>query len=71
MPLTAKQVEKLLLGNHKFEHLNFSMLLMRKKMLYAREASPSVLQECTLEICGFLDKFKAHMSTDYIILEKL
>jgi hypothetical protein len=32
MSLTAKQVEKLLLGNHKFEHLNFSMLLKRKKI---------------------------------------
>jgi hypothetical protein len=71
MFITIQQVEKLLLGNHKFEHLNFSMLLMRKKMLYARDASPSVLQDCANEICGFLDKFKAHMGNDFIILEKL
>ena len=71
MPLTAQQVEKLLLGKYTFEHLNFSMMLMRMKMLYARDPSYSSLQNCTKEICDFLDKFKAHMSTDYAILARL
>jgi len=71
MALTIQQVEKLLLGNHKFEHLNFSMLLMRKKMLYAKDTSPSALQECAKEIYEFLEKFKVNMSKDLAVLEKL
>ncbi len=71
MPLTVRQVEKLLLGKYSFEHLNFSMLLMRMKMLYAKEPSQSTLQNCTKEICDFLDKFKSTMSADRTILEKL
>ncbi len=71
MSLTIQQVEKLLLGSHKFEHLSFSLLLMRKKMLYATNTSPSVLQECAKEILGFLEKFKGTMSSDLAVLEKL
>ncbi|MCL2282395.1 MAG: hypothetical protein FWC26_03665 [Fibromonadales bacterium] len=71
MHLTAQQVEKLLLGTQTFDHLSFSMLLVRLKMLYMKDSSPSVLQNCTKEICGFLDKFQNAMITDCAILAKL
>jgi len=71
MFLTIQQVEKLLRGSYKFEHLNFSLLLMRKKMLYAMDSTPSVLQECAKEIYSFLEKFKSTMTSDLAILEKL
>jgi hypothetical protein len=66
-----QQIEKLLKGNQVFSHLNFSMLLMRMKMLYANDSSPSTLQTCAKEISNFLDKFKANMGADYVAIQQL
>ena len=71
MPITIQQIEKLLLGKHAFSHLNFSMLLMRQKMSYVNDPSPTMLQNCANEICSFLDKFKTAMGADYALIEKL
>ena len=71
MSLTTQKTEKLLQGSQTFSNLSFSMLLMRMKMLYIKDPSTSVLQNCASEIGGFLDKFKATMSADYALIEKL
>ena len=47
------------------------MLLTRLKKNYANDSSLESLQKCTAEINTFLDKFKAIMSKDYAIIEKL
>jgi predicted hydrocarbon binding protein len=69
--ITDQQVEKLLQGNYTFEHLSFSMLLMRMKMLYTKDSSTTTLQNCTREIGTFLEKFKGTMNADNLILQKL
>jgi len=69
--ITAQQTEKLLKGNQTFSYLSFSMLLMRMKMLYADDPSNTTLQRCTAEISTFLEKFKANMSADALILQNL
>jgi hypothetical protein len=69
MAITNQQVEKLLTGRHVFSNLNFSMLLVRMKMLYMKD--PSAIGSCSTEICGFLDKFKTSMGADYALIEKL
>jgi len=71
MLLTTQQVEKLMQGSYSFENLSFSMMLMRMKMLYAKDSSPTTLQSCTQEIGTFLEKFKSTMSADNLILQKL
>jgi len=69
MAITNQQVEKLLTGRHVFSDLNFSMLLVRMKMLYKKD--PSMIASYSAEISGFLDKFKASMGADYALIEKL
>jgi hypothetical protein len=69
--ITAQQTEKLLKGSHTFSYLGFSMLLMRMRMLYANDSSPSTLQTCTDEICNFLNKFKNAMGSDYTAVQQL
>jgi len=69
--LTIQQTEKLLKGNQTFSYLSFSMLLMRMRMLYAKNPSPAILQNNHKEICAFLEKFKTNMGADRLILEKL
>jgi len=69
--ITVQQTEKLLKGNQTFSYLSFSMMLMRMKMLYTKDPSPTTLQNCSKEIEAFLEKFKANMSTDILTLQKL
>jgi len=69
--ITIQQTEKLLKGNQAFSYLSFSMLLMRMRMLYAKDPSPATLQNNHKEICTFLEKFKANMSADHLTLQKL
>jgi hypothetical protein len=69
--ITIQQTEKLLKGNHSFSHISFSMLLMRMRMLYANDSSQSTLQNCTKEICNFLEKFQMAMGSDYAVIQQL
>jgi hypothetical protein len=69
--MNAQQVEKLLQGNQAFAHLSFSMLLMRQKMLYANDPSPSALESCVNEINVFMEKFKSAMGPDFALISKL
>jgi len=71
MKVSTQQTEKLLKGSQAFSQLGFSMLLTRLKKNYANDSSLESLQKCTAEINTFLDKFKAIMSKDYAIIEKL
>jgi hypothetical protein len=71
MAITNNQIEKLLTGRYVFSYLNFSMLLVRMKILYMKDPSPAVLDNCAKEIGKFLDKFKANMGSDYSIIERL
>ncbi|MDR0515988.1 MAG: hypothetical protein LBH25_02990 [Fibromonadaceae bacterium] len=71
MAITNTQVEKLLTGHHVFSYLNFSMLIVRMKMLYMKNPSPDTLSNCAKEITGFLEKFKTGMGADYALIEKL
>jgi len=71
MAITNQQAEKLLKGQHIFSYLNFSMLIVRLKMLYMKDPSPSTLASCAKEIDGFLTKFKSSMGADYAAIDKL
>jgi hypothetical protein len=71
MQITNQQVEKLLTGHHVFSYLNFSMLLVRMKVLYMKNPSQTTLDNCVKEIGDFLGKFKSSMGSDYAIIEKL
>jgi len=71
MSLTTQQVEKLLMGKYRFQHLSFSMMLVRLKMLYMKDPSPSALQDCSDEICKFLTKFESKMNADVAVLAQL
>ena len=68
---TLKQTEKLMLGNHNFSQLGFSMMITRLKTRYSRDPSPAMLQRSMEEINAFLEKFKSVMANDYAIVEKL
>jgi len=69
--ITVQQVEKLLKGDYSFESLSFSMMLMRMKILYAEDNSPSTLQNYAQEIAAYLEKFKSNMGADILALQKL
>jgi len=69
--IDAEQTEKLLKGNQTFSYLSFSMMLMRMRMLYAKDPSPATLQKCNKEISAFLKKYKFNLSADTLTLEKI
>jgi len=69
--IDAEQTEKLLKGNQTFSYLSFSMMLMRMRMLYAKDPSPETLQKCNKEISAFLKKYKFNLSADTLTLEKI
>jgi hypothetical protein len=71
MKVTPEQTEKLLNANLAFSQLGFSMMLTRLKTRYAKSPSPSTLEDCTVEINKFLDKFQTIMGADYAVITKL
>jgi hypothetical protein len=62
--VTVPQIEKLLLEKHHFTHLNLSMLLVRMKMNYMKNSSPSLLETCAKEISEFLDRHKSLIASE-------
>ena len=64
MQINARQAELLLLGDHRFTQLGFSMMVTRLKVLYAKEPSREVLMKAVGEINAFLGKFKNLMAND-------
>lgn len=71
MKVTPQQTEKLLLENHSFSQLGFSMMLTRLKGIYAANPSPVVLETSMNEINMFLDKFKGVLKNDYNLILKI
>jgi len=71
MNITPKQVEKLLLEDHSFSQLGFSMMLTRLKGIYANDPSQEVLEGAAKEINAFLEKFKGIMKNDLTIISEL
>jgi len=71
MNVTVHQMERLLQGKYEFKQISFSMLLTRLKNDYAAAPTPANLEHCAAEINAFLDKYKAIMSPDFAIIEKI
>jgi hypothetical protein len=71
MKLTSAQVKKLLVGNHAFSQLSFSMLFTRLKGVYAKDPSQEVLEEATNEINAFLEKFKVILAKDLLTISDI
>jgi hypothetical protein len=71
MKINSTQVEKILKGNQSFSQLGFSMLITRLKASYAKDSSLNSLQNATIQVNGFLDKFKNIMAADYAVITKL
>jgi len=71
MKVTNTQTEKMLKGNQSFSQLGFSMLITRLRTTYAKNPSPSTVQDCTTQVNAFLEKFQTIMGADYTIIAKL
>jgi len=71
MHITPLQTKKLLLEEHNFSQLGFSMMLTRLKGIYAGDSSAEVLEDAAKEINTFLEKFKGIMKNDFAIISKL
>jgi hypothetical protein len=71
MSITPLQTKKLLLEDHSFSQLGFSMLLTRLKGLYAQDPSEESLHNSMNEINTFLGKFKGIMKNDCAIISNL
>jgi len=72
MMITPQKTEKLFLeGHQRFESLGFSMLLMNLKTFHRMDPSKYTLEDCTSTLNAFLEKFKAVMTRDCEIIEKL
>jgi len=69
--ITPTQTEKILTGNQTFSLLSFSMLVSRLKVVYAKDSSQVILQNCTNEINAFLAKYGAVMEKDTSIISEL
>ncbi|MCL2718642.1 MAG: hypothetical protein FWE14_07655 [Lachnospiraceae bacterium] len=71
MNITPQQAKVLLLEEHNFSQLGFSMMLTRLKSVFAEDPSQEVLENSTQEINAFLDKFKGVMKDDLMIILNL
>ena len=71
MTVSDQHAEKLLTGTQRFKLYAFSMMLTHLKERYAKEPSKLTLESCTKEINAFLDKYKAIMADDFIVIESL
>jgi hypothetical protein len=71
MNITPLQAKKLLLEDHSFSQLGFSMLLTRLKGLYTQDPSEEALHNSMTEINMFLGKFKGIMKNDCVIISRL
>ena len=71
MNVTLAQAEKILLGDHMFSQLGFSLLVTRLKGVYARDPTQTVMQSCMNEMNGFLAKYSSIMSADCSIILNL
>ena len=71
MNITLKQAKRLLLEDHSFSLLAFSLMLTRLKGIYAKDPSQEVLEGIAKEINAFLEKFKGIMKNDFVIISKL
>jgi hypothetical protein len=69
--ISPKQVRRLLLEEHSFSQLGFSMMLTRLKGIYASDPSHEVLEDAAEEINAFLGKFKGIMKNDLAIISEL
>ena len=72
MKVTLQQTEKLFTGGDlKFNSLGFSMLLTNLKAFHKMAPSMYTMEDCTVEINAFLEKFKATMDADCATIAKL
>ena len=72
MKISSQQTKKLFLNeNQKFKSLGFSMLLIRLKALNEKNPAQFTLEDCTIAINKFLEKFQAVMAADFEIIAKL
>jgi len=71
MNLTVQQMERLLQGKYEFKQISFSMLLTRLKNDYAAAPTSANLEHCVNEINAFLNKYKAIMSPDLAIIDRI
>jgi len=69
--ITTTQTEKILTGNQTFSLMSFSMLITRLKIVYVKDPSQVILQNCTNEINAFLEKYGAVMEKDSTIISEL
>ena len=72
--ITPDQAQKLLTdssNNYEFSLLSFSMLITRLKVVYAKDSSQAILQDCTNEVNEFLQKYGSIMEKDSAVISKL
>jgi hypothetical protein len=65
MKITLSQMEKILTTSNSFSQLGFNMLLTRLSNAYKKDPTPGVLQRCTDDANGFLNKYQGIMQKDY------
>jgi hypothetical protein len=71
MKLSLNQTKHLLMGEHPFSQLGFSMMLTRLKGVYRANPNQDVLEKSMNEINVFLEKFKTIMKKDITILTQI
>ena len=71
MSITSEQAKKVLLGNYVFSQLGFSLMITRLKGVYAKDQTPTTLDQCVDEINAFLDKYQMIMANDFAVISKL
>jgi hypothetical protein len=71
MKITHTQAERLLLEDHSFSQLGFSMMLTRLKGIYHNDPSHQALEHAVQEINVFLEKFKGIMKNDLMKISEL